>query len=85
MLQAAVLSLRVLAHCDQVHVVVPGLVAGQAQARSDVGEQLQLLAQGEVQGSEALANGSGHRALCGVWTLLDGRGGEGRGEAEINC
>ncbi|KAF6251270.1 hypothetical protein COO60DRAFT_1561813, partial [Scenedesmus sp. NREL 46B-D3] len=63
MLQPTVLSLCVLTDGDQVHIIILGLVARQAEAGPHIGIQLQLLAQGQVKGPETLANRSSHGAL----------------------
>lgn len=56
-LNARVLTLGVLADGDHVDVVVQRLVALEAAAGSNVGIQVELLAQGQVQRAMALAHG----------------------------
>ena len=63
MLQPTVFSLCVLSYSDQIDIVVPGLVAWNAEAWSYICKQLQLFAQSQIEGSVAFADGRGHRTL----------------------
>ena len=50
---------------DSVDVVVGSLVAGNGAAGSDIGEEVECAAQGEIEGDVAFANGSSKRAFKG--------------------
>lgn len=63
MLQPTVFSLCVLSDSDQVDIVIPGLVAWNAEAWSYICKQLQLFAQSEVEGSVAFPDGCCHGTL----------------------
>jgi hypothetical protein len=64
-LNARVLALGVLADKDSVNAVVGGLEASDGAARSEVGEEVECAAEGEVEGDVALANGGLRRsAIC---------------------
>src|SRR5262249_24825131 len=64
-LLAGVQPLGVLADDDEVHVPVGDLDPRQGRDGPDAGVEVQLLAQGHVDGAEALAHGRGTRALEG--------------------
>ena len=74
-LDAGVLALGVLTDEDGVDVVVGGLEAGNGAARTDVGEEVEGTAEGEVERDVALADGG----LRG-----DVRRAARRGSAELN-
>ena len=57
MLDARVLALGVLANQDRVDVVVGGLVASNRAAGSQVGEEVECAAEGQVERDVALADG----------------------------
>ena len=59
-LNARVLALSVLTDQDGVDIIVRGLVAGNRAARSEVGEEVECSAEGQVKRDVALANGSLH-------------------------
>lgn len=65
-LDARVLALGVLTDEDGVDVVVGGLVAGNGLAGTDVGEEVEGAAEGQVEGDVALADGG----LRGDQTVL---------------
>mmetsp|Transcript_558 Transcript_558/g.1484 ORF Transcript_558/g.1484 Transcript_558/m.1484 type:complete len:289 (-) Transcript_558:36-902(-) len=62
-LQPAILSLRVLPHSHQIHVIVPRLVPRNTQTRPHVRIQLQLFPQRQVQRPESLPDRRRHRPL----------------------
>ena len=70
-LNTRVLALSVLADQDGVNVVVGRLVASNGPAGTDVGEEVEGTAKGEVERDVALANGCGQRALESDEVLLD--------------
>jgi hypothetical protein len=70
MLDARVFSLSVLTDQDGVDVVVGCLVAGDGSAWSDVGEEVEGSAEGQVEGDVTLANGGRERTLKGDQVLL---------------
>lgn len=57
MLDTGVLSLGVLTDQDRVDVVVGGLVPGDGAAGTNVGEEVEGAAEGQVKGDMALADG----------------------------
>ena len=63
MLQPTVLSLRILSYSHQVDVVISGLVAGYAKARTDICKKLQLLSEGKIEGPVAFPNWCRHGPL----------------------
>ena len=71
MLNARVLALGVLADQDGIDIVVGGLEAGDGAARTQVGEEVEGTAQGEVERDMALAYGGGKGTLEGDLVLLD--------------
>lgn len=68
---ARVFAFGVLADGDDVDVVVERFVALQASARPDVGVQVELLAQGQIQRAMALADGRHERALQADLVAVD--------------
>lgn len=74
-LNARVFSLGVLADQDGVDIVVGRLVAGDGAAGTDVGEEVEGAAEGEVERDVTLANGRGQWALEGDQVLLDAGNG----------
>lgn len=58
MLEAAVFTLGVLAHCDQVDARVECRVALDGLARAHVGVKVERLSECEVEGAMARADGS---------------------------
>jgi hypothetical protein len=56
-LNAGVFTLGVLADQDSVDAIVRGLETGDGAARSQVGEEVECAAEGEVERDVALANG----------------------------
>jgi hypothetical protein len=78
-LDAAVQALGVLAHDDQVHVVVAGGHAGQAAHRAHGRVEVQGLAQLDIDGLEALAHRGGAGAFEGQ-PVLAYRVQRGRGQ-----
>ena len=71
-LDARVLALRVLADGDEVDVVVERLVALDRLARPHVGVEAEFLAERQVEGAEALADGRHERALEADLVPVDG-------------
>ena len=78
MLQADVLALGVFTDDDQVQAGPMGGHAGKILDRAKVGEELELLAQGNVDALEAAADGCGDRALESDLVTLDGIAERGR-------
>ena len=70
-LQPHVLALGVFAHDDQVHAGPMRFQAGQVLDRAEVGEEVELLAQGDVDALEAAADGRSHRPLQRHAVALD--------------
>ena len=70
-LEPAVFSLGVLSDCYQVHVFVGSVDALDGLARADVGEEVQPLSEGHVEGSEAFADWGFKRAFKAVFVALD--------------
>ena len=71
MFEAAVLSLGVFSDCYQVHVFVGSVHALDGLARADVGEEVQSLSEGNVEGSETLSNWRFEWAFQAVLVSLD--------------
>ena len=76
-LEAGVKALRVFANDDEVDAGIPGRNMGQVLDRTEVGVELELLAQGNVDTGEAAADRRGHwpfqsdpRAFDGVDQFL---------------
>ena len=63
MLQTTVLALCVLSDCDQVDIVIPGLVSWNAEAWPHIGIQLEFLTECQVERPMTLADRSGHGSL----------------------
>lgn len=74
-LDARVFALCVLANCHNIDVIVEGLVALQAAARSDICVQIELLSQGQVEGAVTLSNGCHERAFQSDLVFVDGING----------
>lgn len=70
-LNAGVFTLGVLADKDGIDVVVGGLEAGNRAAGTQVGEQVEGAAEGQVERDVALADGGGQRTLEGNLVLAD--------------
>ncbi len=66
-------ALDVLPHRDDVDVLVAGVYAGQRQGRADVGVQVEVLAQGDVDRGEPLAHRRGDGPLEHHAVALDQR------------
>ena len=71
-LQADVLALGVFAHDDQVDAGPFGFEAGEILDGAEVGEEVELLAQGDVDALEAASDGRGDRPLEGDLVALNG-------------
>ncbi len=61
----------ILAHCDDVDVLVTALGAFEGDDRTHVGVEVEFLAQGDVDGGKTAANRSGERPFQGDLVLLD--------------
>ena len=72
---AAVEALGVFANDDQVNIFVAGFDTGESADGSDGGVEAEFLAELDVDGFEALADGRGDGAFEGDFVLLDGADG----------